>query len=91
MPPVGALVTDGDLKVIITEETEALQLSLLVDVSVNLTEPAAISAAEGRYDAFSAFGAGENVPVPAVDHMPVVVPPVTEPANCTDAPFVQTV
>ena len=41
------LVTDGDLKVIVTGDVTTLQLSGLVDDNVSTTEPAAMSAADG--------------------------------------------
>src|ERR1700749_570890 len=50
------------------------QLSLLVEVRISSTEPAVVSAALGTYLAFSTFNDGENIPVPRVDHTPVVVP-----------------
>ena len=85
------LVTEGAEKVMVRVDVDILQLSLLVEANVSITVPEAISAAEGRYWALSAFGAGEKVPVPLLDQRPVVVPPVTEPANCTEVALLQTI
>src|SRR5689334_15032856 len=53
-------------------------------VSVSVTEPAESSAALGVYWALRVEALGLNVPVPPL-HVPVVAPPVTEPASCTRA------
>jgi hypothetical protein len=63
-------------------DVEMAQSSLLVEVNVSVTDPAALSWAEGRYCASNLSLDGENVPVPAVlVQIPVVVPPVTLPAR----------
>src|SRR5688572_9764152 len=56
-----------------TVSVTALHVPLPVLVKVNRTKPAAISAPEGVYCAFSVFWFGVNVPVPVVDHVPVPV------------------
>jgi hypothetical protein len=63
---------------------------LLVEVSVSVTLPAAVSAALGVYVAFSVVLLGVNVPDPEESHCPVVVPPLTLPANVTAALLPQT-
>jgi hypothetical protein len=72
---MGALV-----KLIRIPSTVWLQFPLLVDVSVKLTEPAAISAALGVYNEFNVALFGVNVPVPPAQ-IPVDVGPVTDPES----------
>jgi hypothetical protein len=71
-------------------DVEMLQLSLLVDANVNVTEPADTSCCDGTYWPVKAVLEGENVPVPLVVQLPVVVPPVTEPAKVIGATMGQT-
>ena len=69
----------------------ALHPPLLVDVSVKVTLPAVLSAAEGVYVAPSVVLLGVNDPVPEVVQVPVVLPPLTEPDKVTIALLAQTV
>ena len=66
-----------------------VQLSGLVEANVSTTDPFVLSSAEGVYWAFNCALDGENVPVPAVVHIPVVVPPDMLPASCTDVTSIQ--
>ncbi len=63
-----------------------MQLPLLVDVKVNVIEPAVSSAALGVQIAFKSVEDGENDPVPELVQFPVVVPPVIVPPNVTKSP-----
>ena len=51
--PVAVLFIIGAWKVMVRLETDAAQLSALVDVKVSTTAPAALSAKDGTYCAFS--------------------------------------
>ena len=65
-------------------DVEMAQLSLLVEANVSVTEPELISAAEGRYWAVNVVAEGEKVPVPLVDHSPVVPAGLIVPVSGTD-------
>jgi uncharacterized protein with FMN-binding domain len=60
----------------------ALQVPLPVDVNVKITECAVVSAAEGRYAAFSTLAFGVKIPVPEVVQVPPLAT-VTIPFNET--------
>jgi hypothetical protein len=85
-----ALAPGASVIVTVSEETAAGHEPLLVDVSVNTTLPAAVSALLGVYVAVSADEEGVKVPVPAVVQLPVLDPPLTVPARTTSALFAQT-
>jgi hypothetical protein len=65
--------------IIISVSESGKQFPLLVEVKVSVTEPAAISAGPGVYDAVSTLAAGEKVPLPDVVQLPVEAPAVTDP------------
>ena len=78
LPP--ALTTATLCTVTTTCAVCAAQVDWLpVEVSVNVTVPAVASSVDGAYVAFRVVASGENVPVPAVVHWTVVVPPLTAP------------
>ena len=85
-----ALTTGELVIVIITVSVTCLQLPLLVEPNVKVTEPAVISAALGEYKGFKVVLLGLNVPVPPAQ-MPVDVVPVTEPESVAVELFLQTI
>lgn len=62
---------------------------LFDEVNVNVTVPAAVSAALGVYVAFSVVAEGANAPLPVVVQMPL--PVEEDPFSVTTALFAQTV
>ena len=80
-PKVPVMFTDGiSLMVSVTVEVDATQGAPagLLEVSVNVTNPAEISAALGVYVALSVVLLGANVPPPPL-HVPAVALPPTTP------------
>ena len=63
------------LKVLVS----ALQLPLLVEVRVMVSEPSAVSVLLIRYEVFNCVFEGLKAPAPVVVQIPVVVGPVTSP------------
>jgi hypothetical protein len=72
------------------ESTDALHCPLFVEVSINHTNPCAVSAGLKMYVALRSVFEGIKTPKPDVLHTPVVDPPETEPDNCTEAVLSQT-
>ena len=81
-----ALTKGEGVKLITKSSLTALQLPLLVEVSVSVTEPADNSVALGVYEELNTELLGLNVPLPPLQ-IPVVVPPDTEPESTADGLF----